>query len=440
VSVRVSPCLLFLHNPFKNIDSMKAETISVGDELLLGLIIDTNSAYLSEKLAAQGITVVRHTVVGDDFDAIVEAVSQAARHADLVIVNGGIGPTVDDVTRQAVSKVAGGELRLDEEWLEIIRGKFRTRNIEMPENNKVQAMLPVNATLLSNPSGTAAGFFVETDGAEIAVFPGVPGELTLMFEQLYLPMLAEKMPAKNVLLTRRLKCYGEPESFINEKIRDYMGAGRNPCVGLLATDAIISVKVTASAPDTHAALHLIDDTMARIRELLGDCVFGEDGDELQDAVARLMVQQKKTLCTAESCTGGMVSERLTEVPGSSAWYLGGAVTYSNEAKTDFLGVPADLIKSRGAVSADVAKAMAEGIRSRMGADYSIAITGIAGPTGGTREKPVGLVFVALSDAAGTDVRQLYLSGSRRQIRDRSAKTALNMLRLKLMQAMPSQNK
>ena len=413
---------------------MQAEIVSIGDEILLGMIADTNSAYLSDKLANHGIAVRRQTTVGDDLDAITDAVSAASGRADLVIVTGGIGPTADDVTRQAVAAAANAPLRMDDEWLAVIQGKFQRRKVEMPKSNQVQALIPEGAARIFNPSGTAAGFYLMIDGAEVAVFPGVPPELKAMFEQEYLPGLLERAATGRVIVTRSVKCFGLPESLINEKIERLMGPGKNPLVGLLAKDAVISVKVTASAEHERTALAMIGEVKQQVRERLGDYVFGEDDDGLQTAVARLLGERGLTLCTAESCTGGLIAERLTEISGSSKYFLGGAVTYSNEMKTDLLGVPERLFGEVGAVSSEVAQAMAEGIRERTGADYGISVTGIAGPTGGTAEKPVGLVYIGIADLTGTQVKELRLSGAREHIRDRTAKHALNLLRLKVMAA------
>jgi len=421
---------------------MQAEIVSVGNEILLGMIADTNSAYLAAELASHGIAVIRQTAVGDDLNAIRDAVSAAAGRADLVIVNGGIGPTVDDVTRQAAAAAGDLALQMDDEWLAVMRAKFRSRDIRMSVGNEVQALIPENATRIFNPTGTAAGFYFKIGGAEIAVFPGVPAELKEMFQHEYLPGLLERAVTGRVLITRRLKCFGLAESLINERIQHLMQTKRNPQVGLLAGGGVISVKITASAPDELAALNMIDEVKRQVREMLGKYVFGEDDDKLQTAVAGLLTQRGLTVCTAESCTGGLIAQRLTEISGSSKYFLGGAVTYSNEAKADLLGVPERLFAEAGAVSREVAAAMAEGIRKRMGADYAISATGIAGPTGGTPEKPVGLVYVGLcgpassagstTGPASTDVKELRLSGPRRQIRDRTAKHALNMLRLRVV--------
>jgi len=411
---------------------MDAEIISVGDELLLGMIADTNSAWLSSTLAAHGIAVARHTAVGDDLNAVQEAVEEATQRAGIVIVNGGIGPTVDDVTRQAVAAAAGSEMRLDDGWLSTMQAKFLYRNIPMPQSNVVQAMIPLNATLINNPVGTAAGFFMKINGAEVSVFPGVPAELKAMFEHEYLPQLILRVQTGRALVTRTLKCFGMPESLINEKIAHLMGAGKNPQVGLLAKDAVISVKITASAENERLAMAMIDQAKQEVRAILGRAVFGDDDDCLETAIARLLTGRGRTVCTAESCTGGIIAQRLTNVSGSSRYFLGGVVSYSNGSKTDFLGVPEHLFREVGAVSPEVARAMAEGVRRRMGADYALAVTGIAGPTGGTPDKPVGLVYLALSDAAGTEVQELRLSGARDVIRDRSSKFAMEMLRAKLI--------
>jgi len=406
---------------------MEAEIISVGDEIVQGMVVDTNAAFLSTLLAAHGIAATRHQAVGDDLNAVAEAVAEAGERARLVIVNGGIGPTVDDVTRQAVAKAAGETLRMDNEWLVVMQAKFQLHGVAMPPTNEVQALIPENATRITNPTGTAAGFHMQLNGAEVAVFPGVPAELMVMFRQEYLPGLLQRFPVGRVLVTRRLQCFGTPESLINEKIQHLMGTGRNPTVGLLATDGVISVKITAEADDETDALESIDAVKREVRELVGECVFGEDDDELQTAVARLLTERGLAVCTAESCTGGLIAQRLTEISGSSRYFLGGVVTYSNEAKISLLGVPANLFDEVGAVSYEVAAAMAENARKHFGADYAISVTGIAGPTGGTREKPVGLIYIGIAGPEGTRTHQLRLSGDRAGIRDRTAKHALNFL-------------
>ena len=419
---------------------MKAEIISIGDELTVGMIVDTNSAYLSAKLAGIGIAVTRHTVVGDDFDAVADAVRAASERAELVLVNGGIGPTVDDVTRQAVAAVAGTATRLDAEWLEAIRGMFARRGHTMPESNAIQAMIPSAATRITNPCGTAAGFFLKINNAEVSVFPGVPGELRAMFDQEYLPRLLQAAPTGRVIITRSLKCFGMPESLINEKIRHLMGGGKNPLVGLLAKDAVISVKITAEAGSEAAALEMIAGVKRQVRAILGDeaatppgPIYGEDDDELQHAIARLLTARKLTIATAESCTGGLIAKRLTDVSGSSNYFMGGVVSYSNESKAEFLGVPEHLFAEVGAVSPEVARAMAEGIRARLHTDLGLSVTGIAGPTGGTPKKPVGLVYVAMAHPGGTDVQEFRLTGTRDEIRDRSAKWAMNMVHISGLQ-------
>ena len=418
---------------------MKAEIISVGDELTIGMIIDTNSAYLSTKLAGIGIPVTRHTVVGDELEAVTDVVRAASERADLVLVNGGIGPTVDDLTRQALAAVCGTDMRLDADWLETVRGMFERRGIVMPESNRIQAMIPSNATRITNPCGTAAGFFVKVNRAEVAIFPGVPGELRAMFEQEYLPRLLQTAPTGEVLVTRSLKSFSMAESSINDRIRHLMGSGKNPLVGLLASNAVISVKITASAKDEATAVAMIDEVKRKVRQLVGDDsttppgpIFGEDSDQFENAIARLLTGRKLTIATAESCTGGLIAKRLTDISGSSNYFLGGVVSYSNEAKTAFVGVPERLFREVGAVSTEVARAMAEGVQSRLGADFGLSVTGIAGPTGGTPQKPVGLVYIGLADGGGTEVKELRLTGTRDEIRDRSAKWAMNMVRMRMV--------
>ena len=408
----------------------RAEVISVGDELVLGQIVDTNAAYLATRLAELGIETILHTAVGDDHERLVETLRTASQRCDLVLVTGGIGPTKDDITRHAIAEAAHAPLVLHDELVTTLHERFHSRGYTMPESNKVQAMIPEGATIIPNAFGTAAGFRIRINAADVAVLPGVPPEMKPMFEDELVPWLRREY-AGRAIVVRRLLSFGLPESTVGEKIGHRMDRGSNPLVGLLATDAVITIKIIATADSEDEAQRMIEPIEREARDAIGDAIFGTDDDTLEIAVARLLDERGMTIATAESCTGGLVASRLTDVPGISQFLLEGVVTYSNEAKTRLLGVPEELFATVGAVSPEVAKAMAEGMRERSGADIAVGITGIAGPGGGTDEKPVGLVYIAVADAAGTDVEQRNFRGPRTIIKDRAAKTALNLLRLRM---------
>lgn len=405
-----------------------AEIISVGDEVVSGQVADTNAAWLSQQLADLGIAVAKHMAVRDARSEIIDAARQAAAKSDVVVISGGIGPTHDDLTREAVAEAAGVELVPDPPALERIRDIFGARGLDMPESNAKQATYPAGGDILPNASGTAAGFRVTIGNAGVFALPGVPGEMKQMFAGEVVPRLPQ---SEGAIAVRALQCFGMSESIIAERLAGEIDLDGNPKVGLLATDGVISVKFTACAETREAALDLIGPPLEKARGLIGEPVFGEDDDTLERVVARLLGEQGKTIAVAESCTGGLVAHRLTNVPGISAHFIEGVVTYSNESKTRLLGVPEELFSTAGAVSEEVARPMAENVRERAGADIGIGISGIAGPGGGTPEKPVGTVHVAVATAAGTVHRKLALRGARELIKDRAAKHALNMARLVL---------
>jgi len=411
---------------------MKATIVSVGNELVQGLVLDTNVAYLSAQLNEMGIPVAETVVIGDEMDLLVREFKRLSTLGQIIVVTGGIGPTKDDLTRQAIADAAGLRLVLHEDILEGIRERFRLRGIPMPESNRLQALIPEGARVLHNSRGTAAGFLVKLGTSYVGVMPGVPHEMKAMWCEQLRPALSEIAGGEGVLMTRSLKCFGAAESWIDEKIGDLMAPNLNPLVGLLAKGGVITVKFTARASSAEEAGEIIAKAKADVRKRLGSFVFGEDEDELEHAVARLLEGKGATLALAESCTGGMISAALTSIPGISRFYLAGIVCYSNESKVRELGVAEELIRQHGAVSEEVARAMAEGARKLTGADYALSVTGIAGPSGGTPEKPVGLVHMALASREGTVARKAIIKGDRHFVRELSTKSALNLLRLRLM--------
>lgn len=413
--------------------AMNAVIISIGDELLTGRTVDTNSAWLAGQLTALGMTILAHDTVGDDQAEIRHAIDQAARRADWVLVTGGLGPTLDDLTRQGLAEAMGVELELRQAFVEQIAAMFRRFGKTMPEPNKVQAMFPVGSRAIENTCGTAPGIQARLHDAEVLVMPGVPREMKVMFERDALPQLLEQSGGC-VTLTETLWTFGQGESTVGERLADLMQRGVNPAVGTTAQDAKIGVRLLATGTSRNEAEVLLAATIDAIRSRLGALIYGQGEQTLSEAVGSLLRDKGQTVATAESCTGGWIAKSLTDVPGSSDYLLSGFVTYSNEAKTSMLDVPREIIERHGAVSAEVAEAMAMGCRSRTGADWAISVTGIAGPTGGTAEKPVGLVFVGLAGPEGCHVREFRLGDhlNRAAVRSRTRWAALNMLRLALL--------
>ena len=411
---------------------MKAQIISIGTELTTGQSVDTNSAWLSQRLAEMGISVEAHATIADDLEGIRAGIERAGRAADLVLVSGGLGPTEDDLTRQALAAAMGVELELRDDFFEYIKAIFADRGMSMPETNRVQAMFPVGAEAIMNTCGTAPGIYAKLFGADVFVMPGVPREMRTMFEGDVVPAVADKAGGR-VILKKVVRTFGAGESRVAEQIVDLMQRDRNPLIGTTASRAIIGIRIIAAGASREEAQALLDGAGAEIRRRLGKLVFGEDEETLSDAAAKMLTAQGKTVSTAESCTGGLIAKRLTDVSGSSAYFLNGVVTYSNEAKQRLLEVPADLLAAHGAVSGPVAEAMAANCRRMSGADFALSVTGIAGPTGGTADKPIGLVYIGLAAEDGCNVREYRLGDhlTREQVRDRTAKVAVNLLRLKL---------
>ena len=412
--------------------AMRAELISIGTELAAGLIVDTNSAWLAGELSAVGILPVRHVTVTDSRQAIAEDIRRAAGAAEVVVATGGLGPTPDDLTRDALADAMGVSLRTDPEALRQIREFFARRSYPWTDSNARQAEFPEGTAPIPNAWGTAPGIRAEVGRAVVYCLPGVPDEMRQMFTEAVLPELRSRGGA-GVVLTRTLPCFGAGESRIGEIIADLMEPGREVTVGTTAEAGVISVRFIVRAASEERARRLLDPVVAEVEGRLGHLVIGPEGTTLESAVGRLLGQGGLTIATAESCTGGLLAKRLTDVPGSSGYFLRGFVTYSNQAKVESLGVDPGLIERHGAVSAEVVEAMARGCRERSGTDFALATSGVAGPSGGTAAKPIGLVYIGLAGPQGGDFRELRLGGhlSRRLIRDRACSSALNLLRRRL---------
>jgi len=412
--------------------STRAIILSVGDELVLGQTVDTNSAWLSQQLASIGLPVAAHVTVGDDQKAIEQAIDEAAQRAEVIIITGGIGPTEDDLTRQALAAVMKTPLELNEDWLHRLEAFFRRSGREMPPMNRIQAMIPRGAQMIDNTAGTAAGIRAElTNGPRVFVMPGVPKEMKIMFERSIRPEL-ERESSGAVILSKTLHTFGLGESTIAEKLGELMKRDRNPSVGTTVSQGIVSLRINARFADRESAQRELNATEAACGFALGELIYGADDEPLAAVVGKMLKRSNHSVATAESCTGGLLAKYLTDIAGSSAYFKYGWVTYADEAKQSELDVPAPLLAQHGAVSEPVVATMADGARNKSGADYALAISGIAGPDGGTPDKPVGTVCIALCYQQRTIARTFRFLGDREMIRDRSAKMALTMLRFELL--------
>jgi nicotinamide-nucleotide amidase len=411
---------------------MKCEIISVGSELTSGQNLDTNSQWLSRRLAEVGIAVGWHTTIADDLDANVEAFRIAGRRAKLVLITGGLGPTQDDLTREALAQAAGVELVFHQPSFDFIQELFAKRGRVMPERNRVQAYFPAGAEPIVNERGTAPGVWMTLGGAAVAAMPGVPSEMFAMFRERVLPRVLAMGLGGGVLVQRKINTFGTGESHIEQKLFDLTRRGHVPDVGITASDAVISLRILASAATAAEAERLIGPVEAAILERLGDLVFGVEDEDVQHAVLRLLAEKKKSLSVAESLTAGLVGDRLATVPGASAWFRGGIIAYDNRVKVEQLGVPRDLLDAKGAVCAEVAEAMAVGCRARLGTDLAISTTGVAGPEALGPDLPAGLVYVGLAWDGGVSSASFTWLGTRQEVRSRTARMALNKARLHLV--------
>jgi nicotinamide-nucleotide amidase len=412
---------------------MKCEILSIGSELTSGQNLDTNSQWLSRRLAEIGIAVGWHTTIADDLDANIEAFRIAGRRAGLVLATGGLGPTQDDLTREVLARVAGVELVENAESLRQIEEMFRRRNRAMPERNRVQALFPAGAAPIPNERGTAPGIWMRLGDCWLAAMPGVPSEMYAMFETQVRPRLLALGLGGGVLVQRKINTFGLGESAIEEKLLDLTRRGHVPEVGITVHDAVISLRILARAPSLAEAQAQIVPVEATIRERLGSLVFGADEEELPNAVAALLECKRRSLATAEGVTAGLAAQQLAGVPGISAWFRGGIIAYDNRLKVELLGVPQALIDSHGAVSAEVAEAMAIGCRTRLRSDLAVSTVGVAGPNDLGPDKPVGLVYVALAWSGGVSSVRFSWTGSRVEVQRRTAKLALNRVRLALLE-------
>lgn len=401
---------------------MKAEIIAVGTELLLGDILNTNARFLSQQLSFLGIDVYYQEVVGDNPNRMKEVIHQAVGRSDVVILSGGLGPTEDDLTKEITAEYFGLPMYFDESVMEEMT---RYLNGNVPPANKKQAYIPEGATVIHNPYGTAPGIIIDCDGKIAVLLPGPPRELEPLFLEQVAPFL--KSRSEFVMKSKVLRLFGSGESSVAEKVKDLMDSA-NPTLAPYAKDSEVTLRITAKAQSSEEADALICGMQEKVEKRVGQYVYGYDDEEMKQVVYRLLLERGMTIAAAESCTAGMFTAMLADNPGASDILYESVVTYSNEAKEKYLGVPHETLQQFGAVSEETARAMAEGIRRASGADIGVGITGIAGPGGGTEKKPVGLVYIGVADARQTVVRRLHLIGTRTKIRYAACLNALNEVR------------
>lgn len=414
---------------------MRAEIITIGDEILIGQIIDTNSSWLGQELGKLGIQVVHRTSVSDNAQAIVNALNGAKQRADIIITTGGLGPTKDDITKHTFASYFNTELVLNQEVLNWVRDIFKRRNLPMVDSNNAQALVPANCEVLFNRSGTAPGMWFDEDGKIFISMPGVPFEMKVIFEEQCVPRLQKRFSLP-VIIHRTILTCNIGESFLALKLENIEN-NLPPHIKLAYLPAVGMVRLRFSGSHTHYATlkDELDEIITHVYDTVGDYIYGEENDTLEHVVGVLLKSNNKTLSTAESCTGGYVSHLITSIPGSSSYYKGSIISYANEVKENELGVSTQILKTQGAVSEACVTQMAEGVRKKLKTDYAIATSGIAGPDGGTAEKPVGTVWIAVSGPSATVAKQFNMGDNRERTIQRSAIQGLDMLRKMLLESM-----
>ena len=407
--------------------AMTVEIVCVGTELLLGNIVNTNAAYLAEQCAGIGLSCYYQSVVGDNKERLLETIKTAIGRSDIVLLSGGLGPTQDDLTKETAALAMGKTLVLDEHSRQRIQEYFTKKGMEITDNNWKQAYVPEGCIVLDNDNGTAPGIIIEGETTRVILLPGPPNELKPMFEQSVRPYLEKLEPG--VICSRIVKICGVPESTVETKIKDLIDAHSNPTIAPYAKTGEVHLRVTAKASDEKEAKKLMKPIVRELKARFGMDIYStEEGMQLSGAVVELLIANGLTVSTAESCTGGMLAARLIDVPGVSECFKSGYITYSNKAKRRILGVKKTTLEKYGAVSEQTAKEMAKGAAFLSKADVAVAITGIAGPDGGTAEKPVGLVYIACQICGKTFVKELKLSGNRNKIRENTVAQALILMR------------
>lgn len=413
---------------------MIVELVNTGTELLLGQIVNTNAPFLAARLNELGFSVLYQTTVGDNRDRMKEVLQTALARADIVITSGGLGPTQGDITKEVTADLLNKPMYLHETSAAQIQQYFNERRLCMPDNNLRQAMMPADAQIVENTCGTAPGVILEegASGKVIINLPGPPHELAAMFEKSIAPYLARQFGMQGTILSRVFRTYGLGESALEEKIKPYIVNQSNPTLALLARNGEIHVRMTARAVSEAKSVQLLDELEIKLRPLLNEYIFAIDEETMEEAVGRLLLAKGITIAFAESCTGGLVTSRITDVPGSSQYLIGSVVCYSNTVKMQHIGVPEAVLAAKGAVSRETAECMAEGIREKFQTGIGVGITGIAGPGGATPAKPVGLVYIGIAGPAGKVCFEHYFNGTRKDIKRRTALATLNHVRQYLL--------
>ncbi|PYS38091.1 MAG: competence/damage-inducible protein A [Acidobacteria bacterium] len=410
---------------------LSAEIIAIGSELLTPRFQDSNSLYLTEQLNGIGIAVMMKSIVGDDENFLEDAVRHSLARTPVLITIGGLGPTEDDITRKIVARVLQRQLVLNGEILAKLQRRFKARGVEMPANNARQALVLTGSDILENNHGTAPGLWITAEKNHVILLPGPPSELKPMFEASCMPRLRD-LAGGIALVQCMFRTAGLPESMLDARIAPIYTKYQNPETTILAKPGQVEVRLTARGKNREEAERLLKELADQIEHELNDFIFARSEQTLEEVVGMYLVMKGATISTAESCTGGMIAERLTDVPGSSRYFRSGLVCYSNESKMELAGIPPLLLEMQGAVSAEVARGLAEAIRVRAGTTIGVAVTGIAGPTGGSTEKPVGTVHIAVATPTGTEHRQFLFPGDRDKIRWQASQAALDMVRRELM--------
>lgn len=409
---------------------MKGEIIAVGTELLLGNIVNTNGQYLSRKLADLGIDVYYHVVVGDNLNRLTETIKTSLKRSDLIITCGGLGPTVDDLTKEGVSQAMGLKLLPDKKSIEKIKYIFNKSGRPMTENNIKQGYIPEGAVVLENDNGTAPGVLIERDGKTVIMLPGPPNELYPMFENKVFPWLKAK--ADSTIRSKVLRVIGVGEPEVEDMLKEIFNSQTNPTIAPYAKEGEVHLRITAKTDMPEESDRLIARMEQKVKAILGNNIYGYDNESLEEVVLNLLQQKKLTISLAESCTGGLITSRLTDIPGASASVISGVVSYSNDSKINILGVKEDTIRKYGAVSSQTAGEMAAGVKKLNNTDVGLSITGIAGPDGGSAEKPVGLCYVGIAIEDSAKVKKFIFNGNRKKIKWNSSSRALDFLRRELL--------
>ncbi|MFQ5824093.1 MAG: competence/damage-inducible protein A [bacterium] len=408
---------------------MKVELISIGDELLIGQIINTNTAYLAKYLTELGLEVKWITTVGDQAKDLNSALSIASERSDIVITTGGLGPTHDDITKKVAAEFFESDFVFKPEILNRIKRAFEVRGLKMATINEDQARVPEKAKIIKNPIGSAPGFLFEKDSKKCFILPGVPSEMKAMCEETVFPMLKGQ---GQTVLQKTIRTTGIPESSLFERIGDIKEIEEIVKVAFLPKTAGVDIRLTVKGRNALDCQQKMEQGLAIFEKKIVKYIYGYDEEELEEVVAQLFFKKKKTVAVAESCTGGLLANKLTNIPGSSEYFERGVIVYSNQAKMDILGIPATVLEKSGAVSSETAVAMAEGVKKISGADFGISTTGIAGPTGGTKEKPVGLVYIGFAGEGGSYSKKYHFFNDRLTNKERTVQAALNILRKELI--------